>query len=40
VASGRVDVRSLVTYRFPLAESRVAFEAAARREGLKVLIEP
>ena len=40
VAEGRVDVRSMVTHRFPLAEAPAAFEAASRREGLKVLIEP
>ena len=40
VESGLVDVRSLVTHRFPLAEAAQAFAVAQRREGLKVLIEP
>jgi L-iditol 2-dehydrogenase len=40
VAGGLVDVRSLVTYRFPLAESSEAFATAQRREGIKVVIEP
>ena len=40
VASGRVDVRSLVSHRFPLSEIGSAFAAAATRSGLKVLVEP
>jgi L-iditol 2-dehydrogenase len=40
VKHGLVDVRSLVTHRFPLAEYEKAFTVAQRREGLKVLIEP
>jgi L-iditol 2-dehydrogenase len=40
VESGLVDVRSLVTHRFPLAGFDQAFSIAQRREGLKVIIEP
>jgi L-iditol 2-dehydrogenase len=40
VNNRKVDVRSLVTHRFPLERAKEAFEVAARREGLKVLIEP
>jgi L-iditol 2-dehydrogenase len=39
VANGLVDVRSLVTHRFPLEQADQAFRVAARREGLKVIIE-
>ncbi|MBN2117326.1 MAG: zinc-binding dehydrogenase [Anaerolineales bacterium] len=39
VSKGLVDVRSLVTHRFPLAQTAEAFRLAARREGLKVMIE-
>lgn len=39
VAKGLVDVRSIVTHRFPLERTTEAFQAAARREGLKVVIE-
>jgi L-iditol 2-dehydrogenase len=38
--AGRVDLRSMVTHRFPLAEAGGAFALAARREGLKVVVEP
>jgi len=40
VESGRVDVRSLVTSRFPLERSVEAFAVAQRREGIKVMVEP
>lgn len=39
VSKGLVDVRSLVTHRFPLDQVAKAFQVAARREGLKVIIE-
>jgi L-iditol 2-dehydrogenase len=40
VESGRVDAASLVTARFPLEKAAEAFELAAGRTGLKVLIQP
>lgn len=40
VEDGLVDVSSLVTYRFSLTDYEQAFQAAERREGLKVLILP
>ena len=39
-ASGRVDLASLVTHRVPLAQTAEAFAAAARRAGLKVVVQP
>jgi L-iditol 2-dehydrogenase len=39
VSKGLIDVRSLVTHRFPLEKTTEAFQVAARREGLKVMIE-
>lgn len=40
VERGLVDVRSLVTHRFPLDRFEEAFQVASRREGIKVVIEP
>jgi L-iditol 2-dehydrogenase len=40
VSRGLVDVRSLVTHRFPLVKAAEAFEVAQRHEGVKVMIEP
>ena len=39
VSKGLVDVRSLVTHRFPLEDAQEAFRVAERREGLKIVIE-
>jgi L-iditol 2-dehydrogenase len=38
--AGQVDLDSLISDRFALSEAGLAFDVAARREGLKVLIEP
>lgn len=38
--AGRADLRSMVSHRFPLADAKQAFEMAASRRGLKVVIEP
>ena len=40
VEDGLIDVRSLVTDRYPLSEYEHAFQVAAQREGLKVVILP
>jgi len=40
VESGKVNLRSLVTHRFPLERASEAFAVAARREGHKVIITP
>jgi L-iditol 2-dehydrogenase len=40
VLNERVDVRAVVSHTFPLEESKQAFAVAARRDGLKVVIEP
>jgi len=39
VWKGLVDVRSIVTRRFPLDQAAEAFRVAQRREGLKIIIE-
>ena len=39
VSKGLVDVRSVVTHRFPLEQAAEAFRVAERREGLKIVIE-
>jgi len=39
VSKGLVDVRSIVTHRFPLEQASEAFRVAGQREGLKVMIE-
>ena len=40
LASGRVDVSSLIEERYPLSRGLDAFEHAKKRGALKVLIEP
>jgi L-iditol 2-dehydrogenase len=40
VTGGLVDVRDLVSHRYPLTEVATAFETAVARPGLKVIIEP
>lgn len=40
VGAGLVDVRGLVSHRFPLTEVDTAFTTAVARRGLKVVVEP
>jgi L-iditol 2-dehydrogenase len=40
VAGGRVDVRSIVTDSFGLAQAAEAFDLASRRSGGKVIVDP
>jgi L-iditol 2-dehydrogenase len=40
VLTGLVDVRGLVSHRFPLAKAQDAFAAGVARQGLKVIVEP
>lgn len=38
--TGRVDLSSIVSHRFDLGDVEPAFATAARRDGLRVLVEP
>lgn len=40
IESGRIEVESMVTHRFPLREAAEAIEASARREGIKIAVMP
>jgi L-iditol 2-dehydrogenase len=40
VVAGLVDVRGVVSHRFPLTEVNDAFTTAVARDGLKVIVEP
>ncbi|XP_021356259.1 sorbitol dehydrogenase-like [Mizuhopecten yessoensis] len=39
VASGKVDVKPLITHRFSLEDSIKAFETTLRGEGIKAMID-
>lgn len=39
VESGRIDLKPLVTHRFPLEQSIQAFETCSRGEGVKIMIK-
>jgi L-iditol 2-dehydrogenase len=38
VSNRKIDVKSIITSQFPYTQSQQAFQTAARREGLKVII--
>ena len=38
VSRGQVDLKSLITHEYDLSQFQTAFETAARREGIKVII--
>lgn len=38
IASGKVNVKPLITHRFTLQDSVKAFETVAKGEGIKVMI--
>jgi L-iditol 2-dehydrogenase len=40
VASGKVDLKALVSHTFPIEAADEAFALAARRDGLKIVITP
>lgn len=40
MASGAVQTEPLVSHRFPLSQWREAFDTFARREGVKIVLEP
>jgi L-iditol 2-dehydrogenase len=40
VESGKIDVRSIVSHRYPLDQFQKAFDVAVQREGLKVVLNP
>jgi L-iditol 2-dehydrogenase len=40
VQTGQVDVRAIISHRFPLDQALTAFDVARQREGLKVIVNP
>jgi L-iditol 2-dehydrogenase len=40
IETGRIRLDGLVTHRFPLRQAVEAFEVAATRQGLKVMVQP
>jgi len=40
IAKGIVDVKSLISHRLPLEETKKGFDIVSNREGLKVIIKP
>jgi L-iditol 2-dehydrogenase len=40
VETGQVDIRAVVSHRFPLEQAVEAFDIAQRRTGLKVIVNP
>jgi len=37
--SGKLDLRSLITHRFPFSQAQEAFQSASKRVGIKTIIE-
>ena len=40
IAKGIVDVKSLISHRLPLEETKKGFDIVSNQEGLKVIIKP
>lgn len=40
VSSGKIDLSSVVSMRFPLSQAKEAFEAAKEQQALKIALEP
>ena len=39
MASGSVNAKQLITHRFPLERAMEAYNAALRREGVKIIVD-
>jgi L-iditol 2-dehydrogenase len=40
IASGRLEVESLITHQFPLSDIHAAFDVTKQRSGLKTVVKP